>query len=70
MFNYDYCEELAHPNLFPNGKFGYKIETDISLSPSKYFNQRFLNYTLQFLSESDFFFYPFSFAKVELELSD
>ena len=50
VFNDDYCEELADQHLFPNGKFGYKVERDIplSLSPSKYFSQRFLNYTQQF----------------------
>ena len=44
VFNDDYCEELAHPHLFPNGEFGCKVERDIPLSPSKYFNQHFLNY--------------------------
>ena len=27
-----FCEELAHPHLFPTGKFGYKVEREISLS--------------------------------------
>ena len=34
------CEELAHPYLFPTGKFGYKVERETKLSPVKYFNQR------------------------------
>ena len=38
------CEELAHPYLFPTGKFGYKVQRDIKLTPSRYFNQRLLNY--------------------------
>ena len=38
------CELLAHPYLFPTGKFGYTYQRGISLSPSKYFNQRLLNY--------------------------
>ena len=44
VLNDDYCEELAHAHLFPNGKFGCKVERDIPLSPTKYFNQHFLNY--------------------------
>ena len=67
VLNDDYCEERAHPHLFPNGKFGYKVEKDIPLSPSKYFNQRFLNYTQLFSSDSDYIFCPFSFETVELE---
>ena len=57
LLNYDYWEELAHPHLFPNIKFGYKVERNIPLSPSKYFNQRFLNYTQQFSSDSDYIFF-------------
>ena len=44
------CEELAHPHLFPTGKFGYQVQRDPSPLPSlssvKYFNQRFLNYKI------------------------
>ena len=54
VLNDDYCEELADQHLFPNGKFGYKVERDIPLPPSKYFNQRFLNYTQQFYVYLDF----------------
>ena len=25
------CEELAHPFLFPTGKFGYKVKQDLSV---------------------------------------
>ena len=56
----DKCEELAHPYLFPTGKFGYKVEREIKLSPVKYFNQRLLNYTQKFASDSDYIFYAFS----------
>lgn len=55
-----YCEELAHPHLFPTGKFGYKAERDIKLSPVKYFNQRLLNYTQKFAEDSDYIFYALS----------
>jgi len=53
----DHCEELAHPHLFPTGKFGYKVERDVNLSPSKYFNQRLLNYTQKFASDADYIFF-------------
>ena len=39
------CELLAHPYLFPIGKFSYIYQKGISLSPSKYFKQRLLNYS-------------------------
>ena len=51
-----FCEELAHPHLFPKGKFGYKVERNVSLSPVKCFNQRLLNYTQKFASDSDYIF--------------
>ena len=54
------CEELAHPFLFPTGKFGYRVERDIKLSPSKYFNQCLLNYRQKFASDSDYIFYALS----------
>ena len=33
----DHCEGLAHPCLLPTGKFGYKMQRDVQLSPVKYF---------------------------------
>ena len=54
------CEELAHPHLFPTGKFGYRVERDVKLSPVKYFNQRLLNYKQKFSSDSDYIFYALS----------
>ena len=56
FFNDDFCEEQAFPHLFPKGKFGYKVERPVLLSPVKYFNQRLLNYTQRFPSDSDFIF--------------
>ena len=35
ILNDQYCEELAHPHLFPTGNFGYKIERNVKLSPDK-----------------------------------
>ena len=42
--NYDFCEKLANPHLFPRGRYDYKVERDAELTPSKYFNQRLLNF--------------------------
>ena len=56
----DHCEELAHPCLLPTGKFGYKVQRDIDLSPVKYFNQRLLNYKQIFASDPDYIFYAHS----------
>ena len=55
-----HCEELAHPYLFPTGKFGYNIDREIYLSPVKYFNQRLLNYTQKFSADSDYIFFAHS----------
>ena len=55
-----HCEELAHPYLFPTGKFGYNIDRPIYLSPVKYFNQRLLNYTQKFSADSDYIFFAHS----------
>ena len=49
----EFCEELAHPYLFPTGKFGYQVKRNVTLSPVKYFNQRLLNYIQKFASDSD-----------------
>ena len=38
VLNDNFCEELAHPPLFSIGKYGYKVERDIELTPNKYFN--------------------------------
>ena len=55
-----HCEELAHPYLFPTGKFGYKVDREIYLSPVKYFNQRLLNYMQKFSADSDYIFFAHS----------
>ena len=53
----EFCEELSHPHLFPTGKFGYRVQRKIPLTPVKYFNQRLLNYTQKFASDSDYIFF-------------
>ena len=57
LINDEKCEELAHPHLFPTGKFGYHVERDVKLSPSKYFNQRLLNCSQKFASDADYIFF-------------
>ena len=52
-----FCEELSYPHLFPYGKFGFQIKRQIPLSPTKYFNQRLLNYTHKFSSDCGYIFF-------------
>ena len=62
------CEVLAHPYLFPTGKFGYTFQRGNYLSPCKYFNQRLLNYTQKFESDIDYiFFYTVCYAAFKFE---
>ena len=58
-----YCEELAFPHIFSNGQFGYRVEREAKLSPVKYFNQRLLNYTQLFMSDSDYIFFALSVTR-------
>ena len=51
------CEELAFPVLFPRGHFGYQVERDVKLSPTKYFNARLLNYTGRFAGNPEYLFF-------------
>ena len=51
------CKMLAHPHLFPTGKFGLSEYRDVKLTHTKYFNQRLLNYTQRFASDSDYIFF-------------
>ena len=57
IVNDEHCEMFAHPHLFPKGRYGYKYEREKEISPSKYFNQRLLNYTQKFASDSDYISY-------------
>lgn len=41
------CEELAFPQYFSKGKFGYTTERDTKLTPVKYFNEHLLTYKQQ-----------------------
>ena len=52
-----FCEELAFPFLYPTGKFEYKIDRPVHLTPTKYFNQRLLNFSQRFASNADYIFF-------------
>ena len=56
VFNDKFWEEMAFLFLFPDGKFGYKVERDIPISPVKYFNQKLLSYTQRFAGDADYNF--------------
>ena len=60
----EFCEERAHSHLFPYEKIGYKTERKMLISPSRYFNQRLLNYSQKCESDSDYFLCPLSFTEI------
>ena len=64
-----YCEEMAHPHLFPTGTFGYEVKRDVPLTPSKYFNQQLLNYSQHFVSDLDYIFFARSVMQ-KIQLND
>ena len=55
-----FCKERAHPYLFLTGKFDYKVEREILSSAVKYFNQRLLDHTQKFASDSNYIFFAHS----------
>ena len=57
LYDDKFCEELSFPDLFPTGAYGYKVERDIPLTLTRYFNQRLLNYSQRFSSNSDYIFF-------------
>ena len=69
VLNNKFCEEPAHlhTNCIPSSRYGYQIQREIPLSPSKYFNQRLLHYIQKFAAESDYIFFADSaLQKVKL----
>ena len=54
IFTNAFCEELAFPFLFVNGKFGYKTNPSVILAPTNYFIQRLLNWYQRFKSCADY----------------
>ena len=51
------CKELALPKIFFRGKFGYTFPRERHLTPTRYFNQRLLNFSQTFASNSDYIFF-------------
>ena len=50
-------EELAFPNLFPMGGFGFPAKRDEKLTPVKYFNARLLHYSGGFATRPEYLFF-------------
>ena len=51
------CEELAFPKIFFRRKFGYTFPREHHLTATRYFNQRLLNFSQTFASNSDYIFF-------------
>ena len=51
------CEELAFPKTFFRGKFAYTFPREHNLTPTRYFNQRLLNFPQTSASNSDYIFF-------------
>ena len=64
-----YCEEFAFPVLFPKGRFGYKDEKEIKLTPVKYFNARLLHYSGRFAMNAEYLFFA-QFVTEQKKVSD
>ena len=59
----EFCGELAHPQrkvLFPSERFGYKANGEMPISPSRYSNQKLLNYSQKLPSDSYYIFFAHS----------
>ena len=56
IVNDSYCEELDLLYFILIGKFGYKAEREVAITPLCYFNQRLLNFNQSFASDSDYIF--------------
>ena len=54
------CEELAFPKIFFKGKFGFTFPHEHHLTPTRYFNERLLNFSQTFASNSDYIFFVHS----------
>ena len=67
ILNDKFWKKFGHPDLIPTGQYGYKVEREIPLTPSKYFNQRFLHYTQKFASDNNYIFFAHTvLQKVQL----
>ena len=57
ILNDEFCEEQAFSYLPRKGKFGYIAPRDIPISPTRYFNQRLLDFNQYFASDADYIFF-------------
>ena len=57
ILNDKFCEEFGHLDLFHTGQYGYKVKREVTLTPSKYFDQRLLHYTQKFALDNDYIFF-------------
>ena len=57
LMNDEFCEELSFPTLFPRGRFGYRVERQVKISPTKYFNARLLHYSGRYAMNPEYLFF-------------
>ena len=57
------CEELAFPKIFFREKFGYTFPREHHLTPTMYFNQRLLNFSLKFASNIEYILHSWYYSK-------
>ncbi|XP_071151504.1 uncharacterized protein [Mytilus edulis] len=50
-------DAMAFPHLHPGGEFGYSMERQVRLTPSKYFNARLLSADTRFATDSQYIFF-------------
>ena len=63
ILNDKFCEEPGHPHLFATDQYSYTAEREIPSTPSKYFNQRLLDYTRTSASDNHIFFCTHCFTE-------
>ncbi|KAF4726001.1 hypothetical protein FOZ62_012838, partial [Perkinsus olseni] len=64
------AEVLCFPHLFPTGKWGWKAERDIPLSPLQYFESRLLHEEPRFRADAEYCFYALSCKEYTSVLSN
>ena len=57
LMNDEFCEELSFPTFFPRGRFGYRVERPVKISPTKYFNARLLHYSGRYAMNPEYLFF-------------
>ena len=54
IFSDEFCEEQQFPHLFLKRKFGFNPPRNIPICPSRYLNQRLLNFNQYFALHADY----------------